>query len=59
MREARLLYRNYPGQGQLHGKCFYNGLCDPLEDTERWIRETGGYVQDAQRLAEGEILGGS
>ena len=34
VREARLLPRCYSRQGSLHGECFYNGLCDPLEDTE-------------------------
>ena len=37
-----------------HGECFYNGLCDPLEDTERRIRRTADYIDDAERLAEGE-----
>ena len=36
------------------GECFYNGLCDPLDDTERRIRETSDYIEDAERLAEGE-----
>jgi hypothetical protein len=31
------------------------GLCDPLEETERRIRETDSYIGGAQRLAEGEI----
>ena len=56
VREARLLRRYYSRQGSLHGECFYNGLCDPLEDTERRIRETADYIDDAQRLAEGEAL---
>ena len=56
VREARLLRRYYSRQGSLHGECFYNGLCDPLEDTERRIRETADYIDDAQRLAEGDAL---
>ena len=47
----RLVGRYYSRQGVLHGDCFYLGLCDPLEDTERRIRETAGYIADAERLA--------
>ena len=54
VREARLLRRYYSRQVVLHGECFYNGLCEPLDDTERRIRETSGYIEDAERLAEGE-----
>ena len=44
VREARLLRRYYSRQGSLHGECFCNGLCDPLEGTERRIRATSsGY----------------
>ena len=32
-----------------------HGLCDPLGDTECRIRETADYIEDAQRLVEGEI----
>ena len=56
VRTARLQARYYSRQVTLHGLCFYNGLCDPLEDTERRIRETADYIDDAQRLAEGEAL---
>ena len=50
---AHLVDRYYSRQAQLHGECFYAGLCDPLEDTERRIRETSGYIEDAQSLAAG------
>ena len=56
VREARLLRRYYSRQGSLHGECFYNGLCDLLEETERRIRETADHIEDAQRLAEGDAL---
>ena len=46
-----LVGRYYSRQGVLHGDCFYMGLCEPLEDTERRIRETAGYITDAERLA--------
>ena len=52
VREANLQSRYHSRQGSLHGECLYNGLCDPLEDTERRIRETSGYIDDAERLAE-------
>ena len=35
----------------LHGDCFYTGLCEPIEDTERLIRETADYIEQARRLA--------
>ena len=52
IRDARMVARYYTRQGRLHGGCFYNGICDPIEDTERRIRETVDYIDDAQRLAE-------
>ena len=48
---ARLVRRYHSRQGILHGQCFYHGLCDPLEDTERRIRKTVDYIEDAQQLA--------
>ena len=36
----------------LHGECFYLGLCDPVSITERRIRETADYIDDAEALAE-------
>ena len=52
VREARLVARYYTRQGSLHGLCFYMGRCDPLEETERRIRQTTDYIDDALRLAE-------
>ena len=46
-----LVGRYYSRQGALHGDCFYLGLCDPLDDTERRIRQTAAYIADAERLA--------
>ena len=43
VRRARLVRRYHSRQVVLHGECFYNGLCDPIDDTERRIRETAGY----------------
>ena len=35
----------------LHHDCFYNNHCEPVEDTERLIRETAQYIEDAEALA--------
>ena len=56
VRRARLMRRYHSRQVVLHVECFYNGLCEPLDETERRIRETAGYIQDAQRLAARELL---
>ena len=34
----------------LHGDCFYPGLCEPVEDTERLIRGAMDYIRDAELL---------
>ena len=51
VRRARLVRRYHSRQVVLHGECFYNGLCDPLDETERRIRQTTDYIDDAERLA--------
>ena len=51
IRRARLVRHYYTRQGHLHGDCFYAGLCEPIDETERRIRETAGYIDDAERLA--------
>ena len=35
----------------LHGSCFYDGNCNPIDQTERRIRETLDYIRDAESLA--------
>ena len=35
----------------LHGDCFYLGLCEPLDDTERLIRGAIDFIQDAELLS--------
>lgn len=51
-RRARSLARRYfTCQGWLHGQCFYQGLCEPLDETERRIRQTIDYIADAEALA--------
>ena len=48
----RALRRRYHSrQSMLHGDCFYLGLCEPIDDTERRIRQTADYISDAERLA--------
>ena len=54
VREAHLVARYYTSWGQLHRECGHSGLCDPREDTERRIRDTAGYIDDAARLAGAE-----
>ena len=51
IRRLRLLARYFTRQGHLHGRCFYHSRCDPMEETERRIRETADYIDDAERLA--------
>ncbi len=46
-----LVGRYYSRQGQLHGTCFYLGVCRPVAEVERRIRETADYIQDAENLA--------
>ena len=35
----------------LHGYCFYNGMCEPGEETEQLIRETLDFILKAENLA--------
>ena len=44
-----LVGRYYSRISQLHGACFYNGICN--SETQRRIRETADYICDAERLA--------
>ncbi len=44
-----LVGRYYSRISQLHGSCFYDGICN--EETERRIRETAEYIRDAEALA--------
>ena len=50
-----LVRRYYTRQGLLHGECFYLGLCEPQEEVERRVRETGDYIADAMELADTAI----
>ena len=41
----------YSRQSELHGACFYLGVCEPLDEVHRRIRQTADYISDAARLA--------
>ena len=44
-----LVGRYFTRISYLHGTCLYNGMCGP--DTERRIRQTADYIEDAEGLA--------
>ena len=46
-----LLKRYFTRQGHLHGTCFYLGVFEPYAETERRIRQTADYINDAENLA--------
>ena len=48
---SSLTGRYFSRQGYLHGACFYLGACEPLDETERRIRQTADYINDAEHLA--------
>ncbi len=43
--------RYFERQSVLHGDCFYTGLCEPIDDAGRLVRETIDYIRDAEQLA--------
>ena len=43
--------RYYSRQSELHGACFYLGVCEPADEVDRRIRETADYITDAATLA--------
>ena len=50
--EMRTLRDRYTARRDiLHGDCFYTGLCEPIDAIEEIIRETSGFIQDAETLA--------
>ena len=50
-RARTLQDRYFTRQSALHGDCFYTGACEPLDAIHRLIRETAGFIEDAQILA--------
>jgi len=49
--EEKLEGRYFIRESVLHGRCFYDGACEPQEQIERRIRETNLYIEDAEKLA--------
>ena len=48
----RSLHTRYIARvSELHGDCFYDGHCEPRDYFEEMIRETAGYIRDAEVLA--------
>ena len=46
-----LVGRYYTRQGHLHNTCFSMGVCVPVNEVDRRIRQTADYISDAARLA--------
>ncbi|MCY4663391.1 MAG: hypothetical protein OXC00_01855 [Acidimicrobiaceae bacterium] len=46
----RLTDRYHVVRDALHGDCFYLGFCEPIDRTERLIRETIDYIDEVERL---------
>ncbi len=49
----RLSDRYHVVRDTLHGDCFYLGLCEPLDRTERRVRDTVDHIGEAESLAAG------
>ena len=49
LKELHLQYDHR--QRQLHGRCFYNGDCEPEEGMAELVRETLDYIRDAEAAA--------
>jgi hypothetical protein len=47
----RLVDRYHAARDSLHGDCFYLGLCEPIDRTERRIRNTVDFIAAMERLA--------
>ena len=50
-RVNNLMPRYYTRIALLRDSCFYLGFCDPLDYTERCIRETEGLISEIEALA--------
>jgi hypothetical protein len=48
--ESLANWRNQRMQ-DLHGSCFYDGICEPEEPIIQDIRAAATYIDDAERLA--------
>ena len=47
-----LYNRYFARQAELHGNCFYDNNCEPVEAIEDQIRETSEFIQDCQLRAD-------
>jgi hypothetical protein len=47
----RSMNHYYAAREALHGCCFYRASCELIEDTERLIHETVGYIDEVELLA--------
>ena len=57
---VRVLRRRYfSRQSELHGACFYLGVCEPLDEVHRRIRQTTDYISKAETLAGRSWFGDS
>ncbi len=36
----------------LHGRCFYDGMCEPEDALQQDVRDTANYIRDAQELSD-------
>jgi len=50
--DKELIGRYHTRADFLHGHCFYLGFCQPAQDVEHRIKETGEYIEDAKVLAD-------
>ena len=48
---SSLVGRYYTRQGHLYRTCFHLGVCQPVDEVMRRIRQTADYISDAARLA--------
>lgn len=46
----KLCDRYHTRADYLHGQCFYEGICRPIEEVKRRILETREYIEDIKRL---------
>ncbi len=49
--KLRMYERYCVRSDSLHGACFYEGICEPLERNIKRIIETVDYIKDAMKLA--------
>ena len=46
----KLCDRYHTRSDYLHGQCFYEGICRPIEEVKRRILETREYIEDIKKL---------